>query len=728
MLRNFKIRTKMLMGFALVLAVFGVSVIITWSYLRGVQRGTAYITTGVIPSQVLSQTMTEDVYELFLATRMFQIDESEENAAAVRRQMADVERTKGEISTLLAANPGLVAMQYQVDRVFPLIRDYMNLAEQTLSITLGKGEIYASLVTLGNDISRAKTDFQAAIFEHARREAARQTVSAPAFETRLTQLDHASDLALRLENTRRLFQYAAARGDIAGFNAALQSIEETALAITDTRSELDVPDHLRMLDDIAGRVNTYRETMRSFIATYESLHDLVGRRLDIFSSLNSETSESVVLTQQQIRNYSQASLDSIHSSEVTLISSAGLAILLGVVIAFLISRSIANPLAVIVGLANRAGEGDLTISEDDFHYKGKDELGMLVVAISTMIREQEAAMEEVVSVSTNLGDSATNLSSISQETTASMEEIKASIDQVSTLSESNGAALEECNAGVEELSAGADTVARSATDSATFISQTTDASNRAIQTVNKVIVGMRNVDANAKESESKITQLVASVQNVSSFVSVITGIADQTNLLALNAAIEAARAGEVGRGFAVVAEEVRKLAEESARAAQNVNGIIVELQSGAQQSIKATTESSRMLGETLVQAEQAQGELNGALEEMNKANDSIQNIAAVAEEQAASCKEVANAIDSATKSTMEVVETIVEIRRAADETSGAAQGVSQQAESVTVLVENLTDVLSHFKLLNEAEQKTAPAAKQSKSKPQALSAPKAKTR
>jgi methyl-accepting chemotaxis protein len=328
-----------------------------------------------------------------------------------------------------------------------------------------------------------------------------------------------------------------------------------------------------------------------------------------------------------------------------------------------------------------------------------------------------------VAVSSSLAGSAVSLSSISEDTNASMEEVKTSIDQVSTLSESNGAALEQCNAGIEELSAGADTVAQSATDSAAFISQTTDSFNRAIQTVNKVILGMRDVDANAKESENKTKQLVASVENVSSFVSVITGIADQTNLLALNAAIEAARAGEVGRGFAVVAEEVRKLAEESAKAAHNVNSIIADLQSGAQESIKATTEAGRMLGDTLVQAEQAQGELNDALKEMNKANDSIQNIAAVAEEQAASCKEVAAAIDSATKTTMESVQTIGEIRRASDDTAVAAQGVADQSEAVKEHANNLTDVLSRFKLNVDSS-----ASGGQKPKPQARLALKAKSR
>jgi methyl-accepting chemotaxis protein len=415
-------------------------------------------------------------------------------------------------------------------------------------------------------------------------------------------------------------------------------------------------------------------------------------------SLNTASTTATKVGQDNVAEFAKTTLNSLRTCVALLISTAAGAILLGVAIAFLLSRGITKPLFTIVALAQRAGEGDLTVAKEDFRYESKDELGTLADTLSEMIRSQEETLARVVSVAKDLSSGANDLSAISEETNASMEEVKASVEQVAVLSENNSAALEECNAGVEEMNAGADTVAQSATDGAAFLAQTTEVSHRAIQMVDNVIQGIHNVDANSKESESKIRQLVLSVQNVSGFVSVITGIADQTNLLALNAAIEAARAGEVGRGFAVVAEEVRKLAEESAHAAQNVNGIIGELQSGAQESIEATTEAGRALEKTIAQAELAQAELDGAMKEINKANDSIQNIATVAEEQAASSKEVATGIDNATKSTMEMVETVSSIRRASEETAQAAQNVAEQSEAMNGYAQSLMDSLSRFKL------------------------------
>ena len=156
----------------------------------------------------------------------------------------------------------------------------------------------------------------------------------------------------------------------------------------------------------------------------------------------------------------------------------------------------------------------------------------------------------------------------------------------------------------------------------------------------QIVEGMKRVDEKSDETMELIGRLAQSVDAISGFVSSITSIADQTNLLALNAAIEAARAGEAGRGFAVVAEEVRKLAEESGNAAREVSKQIKELQEHSGSSLAATKEVAQNISELLLSAEAVDRELQGVLGATNHLNESIQNVAAVSEEQAASAEEV----------------------------------------------------------------------------------------
>ena len=242
------------------------------------------------------------------------------------------------------------------------------------------------------------------------------------------------------------------------------------------------------------------------------------------------------------------------------------------------------------------------------------------------------------------------------------------------------------------------TAAQAATDCAEFISHTTQISNHAVETVQETIQDMELLFKKSEESGEKLQDLVSSVEQISGFVGVITSIADQTNLLALNAAIEAARAGEAGRGFAVVAEEVRKLAEESGRAASSVRGLIDTLQTGARETMDSSTQSSELLTATMKKADGAKESLSDAMSQIDKANDRIQSIAAVAEEQAASSREIASGIDNSTKTTVDILQSMEHIQTAADETTRVSEDMTKQADGLSGFAQSLKDALSRFKV------------------------------
>ncbi|MDR1731463.1 MAG: methyl-accepting chemotaxis protein [Synergistaceae bacterium] len=708
MWRNFKINFKLLIGFGLLLIVFVLAVCVTWRYTMITRGRSVFLAKEVVPAMIETTQLERSTYELFMAMRQMRYEESEELSQTVKSGMAEVRSVLDDIKQLGVTYPEMQTPKRVAENFTPAYDSYSKTVEQSMAASVKKTQNWAGLVKVGDDMTNVANDVIKALFVGMDKaiEAGDQTEQ----KARMDWIRSGVEVADTVQTLRRNVQKSMVESDIKGMEGTIEllnAIEKNCAYLTSIATTPQNRDLVKKMNDA---IELYKTYLSDYIEAFKYVDNQNTVRRPLMVTLNDQGTEVTKFAQNTVESIAEETVANLDQAIFILICATVIAVIMGVAIAIFISRSIAKPLSTIVALSKRAGEGDLTVARGDFHYEGKDELGVLANGISAMISMQEGALQEVVSVASNLAESAGSLSAISEETNASMEEVKASIDQVSALSENNSAALEECNAGVEEMSAGADTVAQSSTDSAAFISQTTEASNKAIQTVNSVIEGMRNVDKNSKTSEEKIRNLVSSVENVSSFVSVITGIADQTNLLALNAAIEAARAGEVGRGFAVVAEEVRKLAEESARAAQNVNGIIVELQNGAQSSIEATTDAGRMLGETLTRAEQAQKELDSALKEINKANDSIQNIAAVAEEQAASSKEVASAIDKATKSTMEMVQTISHIRGASEETAKSAQGVAEQSEAMNQHSQTLMGILSRFRLRTTAAA-AAPKAK-----------------
>ena len=388
----------------------------------------------------------------------------------------------------------------------------------------------------------------------------------------------------------------------------------------------------------------------------------------------------------------------IKSSIATVGTSAVVVLMVAFAISYWIARRISKPLERIATLSKRGSGGDLTITKEDFGYSGRGELGMLVESLSGMIDSQRTVISQVVSTSDSIMDHTATLTTMLQENNDTMFRVRSLTEEVLSLCDTNAAAIKRGNIGMAEMVQGAGSVATMSINGAEFLAKTTQISKIAMDSMNNLVNHIDRVDKRTIENQKKIQELSVSVSEISNFMNVIASIADQTNLLALNAAIEAARAGEAGRGFAVVAEEVRKLAEESRNASKSVEVLVSTLSQNAGDAISATEDSVVIVHQIMTMAGTTVDGLNTALKEITNTNESIQAIAAVAQEQTAASSEITNAIDAINKSTEQILQKMSNLHNLSDQASSIGNAISLSAKEMSQSAEEMDELLSHFKM------------------------------
>lgn len=383
----------------------------------------------------------------------------------------------------------------------------------------------------------------------------------------------------------------------------------------------------------------------------------------------------------------------VRSLTLMLLAISLVALIVTGAVIFGIARNLNRSVRAMEATTLRLGEGDLTARYDD---SGRDE----IAGISRVLNGMAASMREVMaSIRKEAGETARyaeTLASLSEETLSSMEEVSSSIIRVEEMMVHSASALQETNASIDEIATGAQSAARASVEGAENAAAASGAARESLAEVGSAIGQIKSASEQSTGAIEKIRALAGSVEEISGFVATITSIADQTNLLALNAAIEAARAGEAGRGFAVVAEEVRKLAEDSARAAGEVNKLIRELQSHSGESISATEETGAILAKTIRGAEATRLKLAEAVNSMGRLAEAVQSIAAVSQEQAASSQEMTSAVQSVTDATGQAAESVKSIQAASGETTKAAEVIAVEAQKMAAASESLGSLVARF--------------------------------
>lgn len=367
-------------------------------------------------------------------------------------------------------------------------------------------------------------------------------------------------------------------------------------------------------------------------------------------------------------------------------------------LSFTIARSILLPLAKVVGLTtemnkefNGFEEVVDAIAHNDLTRKvqrskiekigldSKDEIGQLVAAIEQTIEGKDRIGVSLERMTTNLRTMVGNLGDNARELTSAASEIASSSEQMSRGSRDQSEQVGQVSTAVEEMSATIIESSKNAADATAASRGASETATTGGQIVSETIQGMQKIADVVRKSAGSIVKLATSADQIGEIVSVIDDIADQTNLLALNAAIEAARAGEQGRGFAVVADEVRKLAERTAKATGEITGMIKGIQNETDEAVNSMEAGVQEVDKGRELADKAGTSLSEIVQMSTRVLDMMQQIATATEEQSTTAEQIAKNVEN--------VATIAqETSKGAEQSATAAEQLSRQAESLQSMV------------------------------------------
>jgi len=434
---------------------------------------------------------------------------------------------------------------------------------------------------------------------------------------------------------------------------------------------------------ISTLLDRYQAEMRTFGALSMALKPEIKRLSAIYKEMAEPANTLRSFAKENLERTKEHAHYVKNQTKTLLLTSSVIITVILVVLGVLVMRSLTGPLARITRATTDLADGQRNVQVPATG--NTDEVGAMAQALlvfqgnleeserlriereeaerQSVEQQRQSRLDMASQFEDNVGSIVSSVSDAATGMQSSAQNLSETAKQTSVQSQTVAAAAEEASSNVQTVASAAEELSSSISEISRQVSQSTQIAGSAV--------------AEVEGANEKVQGLADAANKIGEVVALITDIADQTNLLALNATIEAARAGEAGKGFAVVASEVKNLANQTAKATEDISSQIGGIQSATQDAVQAI------------------GSIGGIINQMNEIASTI---AAAVEEQGAATQEIARNVEQAAAGTGEVSSNITGVNQAAGDTGQSAEqllsaaiGLSKQSEGLTREMQTFLD-------------------------------------
>lgn len=388
-------------------------------------------------------------------------------------------------------------------------------------------------------------------------------------------------------------------------------------------------------------------------------------------------------------------LAGVHAFRAYMAIITAIVALLVALLSYYLSTTIAKPIKTITTQVKQIAKGDLTNTA--INIAGQDEIGELAQHIQGATTSLRTIIRKVAEASEHVASSSQQLNASAEETSKATEQISLSAEQIASGAENQAQNTNHSLQTVQKMSEKMAQIAAYAQQVTELSDETVTAANEGNQAIAESIQQMKHIETTTKTASETINTLGSKSAEIQNIVAAITAIADQTNLLALNAAIEAAWAGEHGHGFVVVAEEVRKLAEQSARAAEQIRHIIQDIQQDIRLSVDSMQQGTAAVHKGSQLTEQAGIAFQKISTAIRTVYQQLQEVSAAVQQLDEESAMIVNAIENVQNIAQDFSANTQHVAAAAEEQNASMEEILASSQMLAQLADELQAAINTFK-------------------------------